>query len=134
MQDYEKRLNIPIIGNNYTNFYTKSGDKLSTCGYTRVVIGGRGPYVEFDELDYEALRIPRDQEWRLSSYKAYYVEFRSFSCDVKVYWQLREVDYADYIVGKYYISPFDLDTDDGPVIDKDIVKGVLNAIKKEINN
>ena len=28
--------------------------------------------------------------------------------NVKVYWQKKTVDYADYRVGRYYISPFDL--------------------------
>ena len=27
---------------------------------------------------------------------------------MKVYWQKKTVDYADYRVGRYYISPFDL--------------------------
>jgi hypothetical protein len=38
-----------------------------------------------------------------------YAEYRSHDkSDVKVYWQKKTVGYADYRVGRYYISPFDL--------------------------
>ena len=35
---------------------------------------------------------------------------------MKVYEQLRTVDYADYKVGLFYISPFDLFVEGKPVI------------------
>lgn len=38
----------------------------------------------------------------------YYIELRSEHSNVKLYWQVNRVDYADYEIGKYYISPFDL--------------------------
>jgi hypothetical protein len=37
---------------------------------------------------------------------------------VKVYGQKRTVDYADYKVGLFYISPFDLFVEGEPVITK----------------
>ncbi len=85
-----------------------------TCGYIRVVCGERGPYVEInpDQIYTPNIFIPPNQEWRLDpqySDKVYYTEYRS-KCDayVKIYFQRQRVKYADYKVGKYYISPFDL--------------------------
>jgi hypothetical protein len=57
----------------------------------------------------ENLHIPPDQEWRIHSEKAFYIEHRSRdAANVKVYEQRRTVDYADYRVGMFYIAPEDL--------------------------
>ena len=80
------------------------------------MIGGRGPYIEFDESQVidDNIKIPRDQKWRLHSDKAYYIEFRSIDeANVKIYYQRKTVGYADYKVGLSYISPFDLYLEDG---------------------
>lgn len=99
---YEQRLRISIVGDPTKKLFTKSGEHLAT-GYERIVIGGRGPYVEFDlgQLNPESLKevdIPH----------FYYRELRSCVDDVKVYVQLQRVDYADYCPGKCYVSPFEL--------------------------
>jgi hypothetical protein len=110
---YEERLKIPILGNQNTKFYTKSGLPIAN-GYIRIVIGKRGPYIEFDEnqLISENIIIPTKEQYRLYSDKVYYVEWRTIDeCNVKIYFQLKKVDYADYVEGLYYISPFDLKTD-----------------------
>lgn len=96
-------------------FFTRSGLWVAH-GYTRMVWGGRGPYVEFDTGSFipGALAVPDDQRWRLGSRnpRIYYEEWRTTdSCNVMVYRQLREVSYADYRVGMWYISPVDLVTD-----------------------
>ena len=53
----------------------------------------------------------------------YYAEYRSNDdADVKVYWQKKAVDYADYRVGLYYISPFDLVDGDGHELILPLVK------------
>ncbi len=45
--DYRKRLQIPVDeGNPNTVFTTESGIKVAN-GYERIVIGERGPYIEF---------------------------------------------------------------------------------------
>jgi len=118
MQDYESRLKVPIHGNSHSILYTKSGQVISTGGYDRIVIGKRGPYVEFTTLDHDILNIPDDQKWRLFSDKVYYVEYRTKIDNVKVYYQLKPVDYADYQVDKYYISPFDLYESGSKLIDE----------------
>ena len=110
------RLIIPYkTGDSELKFYTSTG--LLICrGYLRIVIGGRGPYVEFNEsviID-ESIKIPRDQEWRIDNNRVFYIEFRTIDkSNVKIYFQKKEVYYASYKVGLCYISPFDLFLADG---------------------
>lgn len=124
--NYIKRLKIPIIpGKGYTpEFRTKDG-LLIAVGYTRIVIGERGPYIEFEETNIrkDHYRMPTAMEWRKELRKAYYLEYRTIcSSNVKIYKQKRRVLYADYKIGSYYISPFDLMAD-GMVI--------IESLKKE---
>ena len=119
--DYKSRIKIPInIGDNTTQFFT--GSKLHIAiGYNCIVIGQRGPYIEFNDnmINQDNINLPQDQEWRLNSTKAYYVEFRTADkSNVKIYYQLKEVNYADYKVGKFYISPFDLYINNCKVIEE----------------
>jgi hypothetical protein len=95
-------------------FFTYSGTLIAR-GYTRVVFGGRGPYVEFstEQIVQAALVVPELERWRFTSSNPhfYYWEYRSNDpSNVKVYLQRRLVDYADYRVGMWYISPFELHT------------------------
>ena len=120
MQDYEKRLLIPIVGNDITKFYTKS-DSLVATGYKRIVIGKRGPYIEFDEsqINIKVMHIPTNQMWRIREVTAFYIERRTTDKSyVKIYFQKKPVTYADYLIGHYYISPFDLKTDNEEIIIK----------------
>jgi len=110
------RLNIPHkSGDPELQFFTSTG--LLVCrGYLRVVIGGRGPYVEFDKsaIVDESIKMPRGQEWRTDSENAFYIEFRTIDeANVKIYFQKKRVGYAAYKVGLYYVSPFDLFFADG---------------------
>jgi len=122
-KNYEDRLRIPLKGNDNTLFETSTGLEVAT-GYTRVVIGGRGPYIEFspEQIMLVNLHIPEDKRFKLRPYwrgKVHYVEWRSNDeAHVKVYEQKRTVDYADYRVGMLYASPFDLFVDGEPVITK----------------
>ena len=110
---YEKRLRIPLQGNDHTSFETSTGLHVAT-GYTRVVIGERGPYIEFnpEHIILVNLHVPDIKRWKLSSYwraKERFIEWRTNDdANVKVYEQLRTVDYADYRVGLIYIDPCDL--------------------------
>lgn len=123
--DCRERLIIPevypldkIVAKEDIHFYTQSG-ALIAKNYVRVVIGDRGPYIEFTgkHINHEALRIPASQEWRRSHRGCYYLELRSTDESyVKVYLQKRTVKYADYIIGCYYISPFDLTSDKYPIL------------------
>ena len=125
LQDYQKRLKISLKGDKHTIFHTKGGYVVSVGGYNRVVIGKRGPYIEFDKIDSIVRHIPKDQEWRLYSKVVYYIEYRTNEDNVKIYYQLKPVDYADYKVHKYYISPFDLYIQGERVIDE-LKQGVKN--------
>jgi len=84
-------------------------DCLISRAFTRIVHGGRGAYVEFDSNDVEIsnLRIPQDEIWRILEDSAYYVHFVTVD-GVKVYYQRRFVDYADYKIGMWYVSPMTL--------------------------
>lgn len=121
MQDYTSRLRIhPVNGDSTTCFYTGSGTHVAT-GYKRVVIGKRGPYIEFDfdQLSNPVWSMPPSETWRVGSSTAYYAELRSIDeSNVKCYMQKKVVDYADYVVGMTYVSPFDLFDEHGvPMID-----------------
>jgi len=116
--NFVDRLHIPIDGEDI-KLYTKSNILIAN-GYKRIVIGKRGPYVEFDKenINHSICYIPEKQKWRLTDteHKAFYIEWRTKPDYIKLYEQLKEVDYADYIIGMWYISPFDLYTGDGELI------------------
>lgn len=88
--------------------YLKNGILLSNS-YNRVVHGKRGDYIE---LELEHFEIPLIEKFnhleddvlvKMGHYYAWlFPEGNQF---VKIYKQVRTVSYADYKVGKYYISP-----------------------------
>lgn len=82
-------------------------------GYDRIVIGQRGPYVEFSESKVDLARFVHAD---VPHY--YYRELRSVVSNVKFYHQIHRVDYADYLPGKYYASPFELYVDGKVLIEK----------------
>lgn len=106
--NYEERLKV-TTRKNTIDLYTESKLKVAT-GYERIVIGKRGPYVEFSSphILVKNLYIPDDQRYRVDSQTTYYIEYKTVQDNVKVYLQKRTVDYADYLPGLWYISPFDL--------------------------
>ena len=126
MKTYKKRLQIPVEPNRLLvnnkavyfeyekNFYSKHGKLLLAHAYYRVVIGQRGPYVEFDtaHIEWDKFYVPDDQIYRHTSKVVYYDEWRSKDIgNVKLYMQKRTVTYADYKIGRCYMSPFDLCTE-----------------------
>lgn len=118
-EGYRQRLILPEFppDGEPVGFRTKSGT-LIAVGYQRVVIGDRGPYVEFapSHIMKEGWSIPKDQQWRIHG-RCYYVEGRTTDeSNVKMYYQKATVGYADYKVGMWYISPFDLATDRWPLL------------------
>lgn len=127
--DYKERLLIPIDGMDFDDitFLTPSGLEIAK-GYERVVIGERGPYIEFhsDNIIKGSIRVPTDKMWKAHNPRVYYVEWRS-RCKsfVKVYYQVKEVDYADYKIGRWYISPFDLTSDKYPEL--------ITKIERKVN-
>ncbi len=111
-QPYAKRMLIRLTENDKSLYLlsTHSGLDIAT-GYQRVVIGKRGPYIEFTDTNLikTSIFIPENEKWRLNSKLAYYHEYRTIDKSyVKFYYQRKTVAYADYLVGMWYVSPFDL--------------------------
>lgn len=96
-----ERLKVPINGDKSICFYCSKCGLLLANGFKRVVIGARGPYVEFEDQNIvlENFETPPQQH-------VYFTELNS-RCDEKVflYHQRQIVSYADYRVGRYYIAP-----------------------------
>jgi hypothetical protein len=92
--------------NNKKPIILKSTGQVLSDSYTRIVIGDHGAYIEFDDAK-PILHLKKGQEWRIKGTNPYakYVWWVSIKGD-KVYQQLGTVKYADYKVGKYYISPY----------------------------
>lgn len=71
--------------------------------------------------------MPDEEKYRLGhpwKERVYYVEWRTNDeSNVKVYDQKGGVDYADYKVGLFYMSPFDLFVEGEPVITMQERKG-----------
>ena len=113
MKKYRDLLNIPEGGCSLE--LKTSCDTVVARKYERIVIGQRGPYVEFttNQILCDKLFIPKNQLYRLSDPKVYYIEFRTNdNSNVKVYYQMRTAAYADYKIGCFYISPDDLYVND----------------------
>lgn len=93
------------IGETNSPLTTVSGTIISDS-FTRIVHGGRGDYVEVLRILKSVIFIPKEVNWRLYNPNVYYIEYRvkDFT-NAKVYYQKRPVDYADYKVGLWYISP-----------------------------
>jgi len=115
MKKINELLTIPIDGCKIELFSKHPSYIPIAERYQRVVIGQRGPYIEFtkNQIIDSTMYIPKGQLYRLSDPKVYYIEFRTIEGDVKVYYQMRSVAYADYLINHFYISPYDLFKDDG---------------------
>lgn len=97
---YKSKLNIPTEFKVITN-------RCSTIiaeNYNRVVIGDYGAYVEFTK---EQLKVELTNKFGKAKRRGlkYIWKQTVDSCNTKVYFQLRRVQYADYIPGHYYIDP-----------------------------
>jgi hypothetical protein len=98
------------------HLYTSSG-LLIARGYDRVSNGVREPYVEFNHE-----QIVHDSIGRSLTRHYFFDEYRS-NCpsNVMVYLQRMTVPKASYVVGKYYISPYDLRDEYGQEIPELVV-------------
>ena len=109
-----ERFKIPLAGDPNICFYTKRGLLLAK-GYSRIVIGGRGPYIEFEpeNIMMDNIYVPDHAKHKLENSLTYYHEYRSKDDSyVKLYFQRMEVSYADYKIGKWYVDPMVLKTDE----------------------
>lgn len=87
--------------------------------YNRIVIGHYGAFIEINPEDMcmENVIIKPGQEYRMqdegfsSRVKYYWMTIKN-STDVKLYQQLKSVTYADYKAFKWYVSPFEILTEE----------------------
>ena len=93
--------------------FNRSNVKLADK-YDRLVVGQYGAFLEIDDADInkDVLCIKKGQEYRVndSQYRdhikyEWYTTKDQTNC--KLYHQIREVSYADYKPGKWYISPYE---------------------------
>lgn len=113
---YEAALPDWCLDENNRNhpFYSSEGTMICT-GYDRIVIGDYGAFVEIspDKICSNALMCKPGQEYRYQderyakNIKYYWLTAKDTS-GCKIYLQKKIVDYADYIPGMYYISPYEL--------------------------
>ena len=101
--------NFKITGSNTDKLFSTNGVLLST-GYKRIVIGDYGAYIEFDRLQASVSNfiIDKSQKYRLSDRFINNIKYLWMTTqynDVKIYYQLRGVTYADYKPNMYYVSP-----------------------------
>jgi len=87
----------------------QNGEIVFATDFNRIVHGERGSYFEFEteHLIKDAVFIPEDQEWRVTPKwhkKVFFYEYRTKVGNLKLYYQRKTVTYADYIVGKWYVS------------------------------
>jgi hypothetical protein len=111
---YKDRFRIPLNGDDGMQFFSKKGLLLAK-GYVRIVIGGRGPYIEFksSQIVHDNVYVPEYAKYKLENSFAYYHEYRSKDkSNVKLYYQKIGVQYADYKVGMWYIDPLCLKTEE----------------------
>lgn len=91
-----------------------TGIKIAS-GYTRLVVGDYGAYLEIseDQIEFNNLYIKNGQEWRLDGQrypnsKYYWYATDNIEGAAKIYYQTKTVRYADYKVGYYYVSPYEV--------------------------
>ena len=106
--------NLPdcfIIDGSDTILRTKAGTVVCN-GYTRIVVGDYGAFIEFDKEQANSDRyiIAPGQEYRINDPKysknvKYIWMTIADGSNIKIYKQKKKVAYADYRSGMFYISP-----------------------------
>ena len=79
---------------------------LALLKCSRIVVGAHGPYIEFDEENVLfKMYVPERECWRLNGkYNVKYIYKQPVGREEKIYYQVNTVNYADYLIGKYYID------------------------------
>ena len=101
----------------------KTEMSLFTCSnlkvadkYQRILFTSKGNFVEFNYKDiiHKSFYIKSNQLFRLSDSRVLYIQFNSNDdADIKMYYQMRNVRYADFNMGYFYIAINDLFLQDG---------------------
>ncbi len=111
------RDNLPpgfkLEGDNTQKLYTSEGTLICN-GYERIVIGDYGAFIEFSvsQAVTANYKIKEGQEYRINdprysgNVKYNWLTAKDNS-NIKIYHQKKIVDYADYRIGMYYISPYE---------------------------
>lgn len=87
------------------NIFLKNGTLFAT-GYNRIVHGERGDYVEFEKDQIVPKLISKFGNKPTDDLDIYYWWLiPTTDKNTKVYLQKKTVKYADYKIGKYYVSP-----------------------------
>lgn len=137
LEDKEKletKLGLSEKGDDTTEFYLESG-KILAKGYTRIVYGDHGPYIEFEMKHIKCILLSKfgntiDCRSLPENPKYYYYWlYPNTDKDVKVYLQLKPVTdlpnapkradgkrsrfnrkegYADYKHGYFYVNPYEI--------------------------
>lgn len=118
--------NLPeLFSLNGDNVPLFSPGGLMLCNrYNRIVIGDYGAFVEIlpEDIIHENIKVKKGQEYRdfderYSKRVKYSWLTANDNSDIKIYFQKKKVDYADYVPGRYYISPYECSF--SRVLDKD---------------
>ena len=111
---YEKTIPVTLLESNCVELYSLKGVMVST-GYSIITIGDYGAYIEVlkDQMVRENICVKKGEEYRyreaayVNKVKYYWYTSKD-SSDIKIYYQQRTVDYADYKPSMFYISPFEV--------------------------
>ena len=97
-----------------TPICTLKGTEFAS-GFSRAVIGDYGAFLEIagSQINRDVIRVQPGQEYRLAEPRyAEHVKYLWMTVpdgsNVKIYWQKKTVEYADYRPGMYYVSPFEI--------------------------
>ena len=105
--------NFDIEGDN-SPLFSLEGTKICNR-YNRIVVGDYGAFIEIEKIEClkENFKCRPGQEYRYKDpnyqdkVKYYWLTTKDNS-DVKIYSQMRSVDYADYKPFKVYVSPYEV--------------------------
>mgnify|MGYP005664102487 CR=1 FL=1 len=103
-----------IEGDQYFEIKTQLGTVIA-CGYKRIVIGDYGAYLEIEKdncfKDKICCQLGQEYRYKDPQYKDK-VKYYWYTCKdgsgIKIYFQQRTVEYADYRPGYIYISPHEI--------------------------
>lgn len=97
-----------------TPICTLKGTEFAS-GFSRVVIGDYGAFLEIagSQINRDVIHVQPGQEYRLAEPRyAEHVKYLWMTVpddsNIKIYWQKKTVEYADYRPGMYYVSPFEI--------------------------
>lgn len=113
LRDFYKSLlqapgvDLPLEGQPDFEFYNKCGTLIAR-GYTRIVIGDYGPFIEIDASQIVMENIKNRWAGEPSRYVKYIWMETKDEIKTKVYYQKNVVEYADYKIDMYYIDPRDV--------------------------